>query len=74
MGAQAHAVLRSSSPASNATLDRPPSRVELRFNEAVRLVTASAIDSTCAWTVVQGDTLGPVVMLNLPSSIGRGTA
>ncbi|MGO7611123.1 copper resistance protein CopC [Rhizobium ruizarguesonis] len=73
VGAQAHAVLRSSSPASNETLDRPLSRVELRFNEAVRLVTASATDSTGARTVVQGNTLGSVVILNLPSSIARGT-
>ncbi|NKN00662.1 copper resistance protein CopC [Rhizobium leguminosarum] len=73
VGAQAHAVLRSSSPASNETLDQPPSRVELRFNEAVRLVAASATDSTGARTVVQGNTLGSAVILNLPSSIARGT-
>ncbi|MBY3102268.1 copper resistance protein CopC/CopD [Rhizobium laguerreae] len=73
VGAQAHAVLRSSSPASNETLDQPPSRVELRFNEVVRLVTASATDSTGARTVVQGNTLGSAVILNLPSSIARGT-
>lgn len=73
VGAQAHAVLRSSSPASNETLDQPPSRVELRFNEAVRLVAASATDSTGARTVVQGNTLGSAVILDLPSSIARGT-
>jgi len=74
VGAQAHAVLKSSSPASNDTLDRPPSSIELRFNEAVRLVTASVTDSTGAQTVMQGDTLGSVAILNFPSSIARGTA
>ncbi|MBP2445124.1 copper resistance protein CopC [Rhizobium leguminosarum] len=72
-GAQAHAVLRSSSPASNETLDQPPSRVELHFNEVVRLVSASVTDSTGARTDVQGDTAGSAVVLNFPGSIARGT-
>ncbi|EJB05980.1 putative copper export protein [Rhizobium leguminosarum bv. trifolii WSM597] len=71
--AQAHAVLRSSSPANNEILDRSPSRVDLHFNEVVRLVSASATDASGDRIDLQGDTSGSVVLLNLPGSISRGT-
>lgn len=71
--AQAHAVLTSSSPASNQILDRSPRRIELHFNEAVRLVSASAADASGGRIDLQGDAIGSLVVVNLPGSIPRGT-
>ncbi|MGI5507065.1 copper resistance CopC family protein [Lentzea sp. CA-135723] len=44
--AQAHAELKSSNPASGATLPAPPSTVELVFNESIQLPDGAAVTVT----------------------------
>lgn len=55
--AQAHAELKSSNPASGATLDAPPKQVELTFSDVVSLPDGDAITITgpdgAKWPVSQ---------------------
>ncbi|HEX8864786.1 MAG TPA: copper resistance CopC family protein, partial [Lentzea sp.] len=55
--AQAHAELKSSNPASGATLDAPPKAVELVFSEAISLPDGDAVTVTgpdgSKWPITQ---------------------
>ncbi|MET9226339.1 copper resistance CopC family protein [Lentzea sp. NPDC003310] len=46
--AQAHAELKSSTPAAGAALDAPPKQVELVFSEAIQLPDGDAVTITAA--------------------------
>ncbi|CAN7586225.1 copper resistance CopC/CopD family protein [Rhizobium sp. LjRoot258] len=71
-GALAHAVLSSSSPASNEILAKPPADVKLHFNEPVRIIRATATDAKGVSKDLASKTAGADVSLSLPEA-ERGT-
>ncbi|ANK93853.1 copper resistance CopD superfamily protein (plasmid) [Rhizobium sp. N6212] len=72
-GALAHATLKNSTPAANETLDRPPTAVELHFNEPVRLIRATANDGSGPSQELAAETSGADVRLRFANSNVRGT-
>lgn len=71
--AQAHAVLLKSSPANNQVVEEAPAKVDLHFNEPVRIVRASARLADETSVELQSSGAGPDISLALPP-LGRGTA
>ncbi len=63
--AQAHAELKSSNPASGATLDAAPKQIELTFSAAVSLPDGDAVVVTgpdgAKWAVAQAQAVGQTI-------------
>lgn len=73
VSAHAHAVLVSSSPASDETVKTSPSVVRLQFNEPVRVIRAAARNADGASQNLIADTTGRAVTFHLKDPVGKGS-
>jgi copper transport protein len=73
VGAHAHAVLVSSSPAWDETVKTLPSGVRLQFNEPVSVIRAAVRDAGGVSQNLIAASTGTVVTLNLPDPVGHGS-
>lgn len=72
-GADAHAVLIASSPASNDVLAVAPEKILLRFNEAVRVVRSSMVVADGVAREISANSTGAEVEAPLPHPLANGT-
>ncbi|HEX7305854.1 copper resistance CopC family protein [Lentzea sp.] len=76
--AQAHAELKSSTPASGAVLDTPPRQVELTFSDVVSLPDGDAVTVTgpdgVTWPVTQSAAVDKVITAKFDTAVMRAGA
>ncbi|MFD9698610.1 copper resistance protein CopC [Lentzea sp. NPDC059081] len=76
--AQAHAELKSSTPASGATLDAPPPQVELTFSDVISLPDGDAITITgpdgAKWPLAQSAAVDKVITAEFDTAAAKAGA
>ncbi|MEU0879429.1 copper resistance CopC family protein [Lentzea sp. NPDC005914] len=76
--AQAHAELKSSNPASGATLDAPPKTIELTFSDVVSLPDGDAITVTgpdgATWPVTQAHAVDKTITATIDGATAHAGA
>ena len=73
--AQAHAELKSSNPASGATLDALPQQVELTFSDIITLPDGDAITITgpdgAKWPITQSAAVGKTITAKFDTAAAK---
>lgn len=76
--AQAHAELKSSNPASGATLDAPPPQVELTFSDVISLPDGDAITITgpdgAKWPITQSNVVDKTITAKFDTTAAKAGA
>jgi methionine-rich copper-binding protein CopC len=76
--AQAHAELKSSSPASGAALDAPPPQIELTFSDVISLPDGDAITITgpdgAPWPITQSNVVDKTITAKFDTSAAKAGA
>jgi copper resistance protein C len=76
--AQAHAELKSSSPASGAALDTPPQQIELTFSGVISLPDGDAVTITgpdgAKWPVTQAHAVDKTITATVDSAAAKAGA